>query len=195
MKTKWSDRVEQLDRLWGEPGCVYYRKTLRDKIVELMKPTEKLLDVGCGNSVLYDHLPPELKKAYTGVDFTPEFIELCRERYPEGDWRVEDARDISFPDSSFYLVNSTTVLQHINEWRKAAGELVRVAGRYVISTSRTHYAKTSIFTTNPVLRRRFNPQDIVDFYSQYGKVEWRWVRWINGKKLLGMYILNKERKE
>jgi len=192
MKTPWSRNIYRLDKMWRKPGCRFYRKTIRDKIVELMKPNEKLLDVGCGSGILYEYLPPEIRRNYIGVDFTPEFIELCKKRYPEGNWKIEDVRNLSFPDNSFYLVNSTTVLQHILEWKDAAKEFVRVSKKYVISTCRTHNMRTQIVAKKPVLRRRFNPQDIINFYSQYGNVTWQWVRNTDGKKLLGMYILIKE---
>jgi len=154
-----------------------------------MRPDKKMLDVGCGNSVLYEHLPPELKPTYTGVDFTPEFIELCRNRYPEGNWQIEDARKLSFADDSFFLVNSTTLLQHILEWRTAAKELVRVAKKYVVSTCRIHWGQTEIAATYPVLRRRFNIQDILHMYSKYGTVTWQWLKYVKGQKILGMYVL------
>lgn len=180
-----------LDRRWRKLGCSGYREALRDKIVELMIPEVRMLDVGCGSSVLYDHLPPELRMSYTGVDFTPEFIELCRERHPEANWGVEDARDLSFSDDSFYLVNSTTVLQHIQDWEKAARELVRVSSRYVVSTCRSGLDKTRIISTNPVLRRQFNPEDILRVYGEYGEATVHWVEGAKPGRLAGMYVLEK----
>jgi len=192
MSTLWSSRVEKLDQQWRSEGCKHYRKTIRDKIVELMKPNEEMLDVGCGNAVLYEHLPPELRHAYTGVDFTPEFIQLCRTRFPEGNWKVEEATKLSFPDNHFFLVTSTTVLQHIQDWKKAASELVRVSKKYVVSNCRSHWGKTDIVSTRPVLRRRFNPQDIIGFYSEHGKVTLHWMRDSQGQRTLAMYVLQLE---
>lgn len=192
--TLWSNRVNDLDKQWRETGFINYRKDVRDKIVQLLPTDETMLDVGCGNSVLYNHLPWELKQNYVGVDFTPEFIELCKKRHPEGDWHIEDARTLSFPDNSFYLVNSTTLLQHIYDWKKAARELVRVSKKYVVSTCRTHLKKTKVISTEPVLRRRFNPDDVISFYSQYGDVTWQWANGIVIEKpALGIYVLEKTR--
>lgn len=193
MTTLWSDRVNELDERWREDGFKNYRKDVRDKIIQLLPEGEKVLDVGCGTAMLYEHLPQELKPSYVGVDFTPEFIEYCREKHPEGDWRVEDARNLSFPDNSFHLVNSTTLLQHIPEWRKAAEELARVSKKYVVSTCRSHLKKTRIISTTPVLRRQFNPQDIIDIYNQYGDVSWQWGDGIVIEKpVMGIYILEKQ---
>lgn len=193
MKTLWSDRVNELDERWRHDGFKNYRKDVRDKIVQLLPRGEKMLDVGCGTAMLYEHLPEELRENYVGVDFTPEFIEYCIEKHPEGDWRIMDARNLIFPDNSFYLVNSTTLLQHIKGWRKAAGEFVRVSKKYVVSTCRSHLKKTRIVATTPVLRRRFNPEDIIDLYDQYGDVSWQWVDGIVIEKLvMGIYVLEKQ---
>ena len=191
--TLWSNRVDVLSEQWRRDGFSNYRKDVRDKIVQLLPPNEVMLDVGCGSSMLYKHLPQDISQRYTGVDFTPEFIELCKKKYPEGRWLVEDARTLTFPDNSFHLVNSTTVLQHIPEWRKAARELVRVAKKYVVSTCRSHLSETEVISTNPVLRRRFNPEDIVNLYSQYGDVSWRWVDGVVSEKhTMGLYVLEKD---
>jgi len=160
--------------------------------VELLPPGERMLDVGCGSSVLYGHLPSGLKPGYVGVDFTPEFIELCRGRYPEAEWRIGDARHLPYSDGSFYLVNSTTLLQHILDWRSAAREMVRVSRRYVVSVCHSGLGETRVVATSPVLRRRFNPQDILDFYGQYGDVTWEWVEGIfNPGLVVAMYVLEK----
>jgi len=170
MTTLWSDRVNELDERWREDGFKNYRKDVRDKIIQLLPEGEKVLDVGCGTAMLYEHLPQELKPSYVGVDFTPEFIEYC-----------------------FHLVNSTTLLQHIPEWRKAAEELARVSKKYVVSTCRSHLKKTRIISTTPVLRRQFNPQDIIDIYNQYGDVSWQWGDGIVIEKpVMGIYILEKQ---
>ena len=188
MKTPWSDRVNELEKRWRGWGHKYFREVVSDKIVELIKPNKKILDVGCGAGILYNHLPPEIQQAYVGVDFTPEFIELCRTRYPQGKWRVEDARNFNLPDNSFYIVNTTNVLQHINDWKKAANELIRVSSKYIINICRIHNEKTVIVSMEPVLRRRFNPKDLIDFYAQYGKITWQWIRAASGRKTLGLFI-------
>ena len=189
MKTPWSDRVNELEKRWIGWGHKYFREVVSNKIAELIKPNEKILDVGCGAGILYCHLLPKIQQVYVGVDFTPEFIELCRTRYPQGKWMVEDALKLSLPDNSFYIVNTNNVLQHIEDWKKAANELIRVSSKYVISTCRIHKEKTVIVSMEPVLRRRFNPKDLLDFYTQYGKITWHWIRSASGKKTLGLFII------
>ena len=191
--TLWSSRVDDLSEQWRKDGFTKYREDVRDKIIELLPPHERMLDVGCGSALLYNHLPQELKPCYTGADFTPEFIELCKKKHPEGRWMVEDARNLTFPDNSFHLVNSTTVLQHIPDWKRAVREFVRVSNKYVVSTCRSHLTETEVISTEPVLRRRFNPEDIVRLYSQYGDVTWRWVDGVvTERHTMGLYVLEKD---
>lgn len=194
--TPWSSRVEKLDKHWREQGCIKYRRVLRDRITQLLPPEENMLDVGCGSAILYSHLPTNLKKSYMGVDFTPEFIDSCKKAHPEAKWGIEDARNLSFPDESFYLVNSTTLLQHILEWKQAAHELIRVSKRYVVTTCRIHQDETQVISTIPVLRRRFNPQDIISLYSQYGEVSHELAEGIfDNRPIIGIFVLDKQREK
>ena len=53
-----------------------------------------VLDYGCGKGDLYAHwLSRGIKPCYTGLDITPELIELARLKYPECDFRVHDIED------------------------------------------------------------------------------------------------------
>ena len=66
--------------------------------------SKRVLDLGVGGgrtvgllSLLTDH--------YIGVDYSPEMVAACRARYPDKDFRVVDARDMSvFEDGSFEFV-------------------------------------------------------------------------------------------
>ena len=191
MNTAWSNRVEELDRKWrwSKSDYNYYRKDNCLKIIEIYKSNERILDVGCGTGILYLHLPKEIKKHYLGIDPTNEFIDLCKERYPDGKWLVDDATKLNFFDDSFYIVNTTNVLQHIEDWEKAAKELVRVSKRYVINIERVHLRKrTKIITRRPCIRRRFNPNDLLKFYRKYGIVSWIPVKSASGLDLLGLFL-------
>lgn len=41
---------------------------------------------------------------YTGTDYSEAMVEEAKRRYPDGDFRVENACDLSFPDGSFDCV-------------------------------------------------------------------------------------------
>ena len=60
------------------------------------------LGVGGGRTTALLRL---VSSEYIGIDYTPELVELCRERHPGADIRLGDARDLSdVPDGSQGLV-------------------------------------------------------------------------------------------
>jgi len=188
VKTPWSDRVRQLDTRWRRTGLNFYRKEIVKALRKLNPRT--ILDVGCGSGILYSYLPFYLRKRYTGVDFTEEFITLNRQKYPDAAWIVADALHLPFNDGTFELVTTTTVLQHIENWKEALAEIFRVSSRYALLTERIHEAPTTIVSNQPVLRRRFSWRELFDELSTYGTPTYRTVFDRSGQSL-GMYVVRK----
>jgi SAM-dependent methyltransferase len=63
-----------------------------------------ILDIGVGPGRTVPMLRA-LTDRYVAIDYLPEMVELARQRYPQTDIRVGDARDLSsFDDASFSLV-------------------------------------------------------------------------------------------
>ncbi len=90
---------------------------------------KKLLEIGCGLGT--DLLQFAKGGALvTGVDLTPQSIELVRKRFElEGltvDARVSDAENLPFEDASFDVVYSFGVLHHTPNTQKAIDEIHRV---------------------------------------------------------------------
>ena len=71
---------------------------------------------------------------YTGVDITPDFIEIAHERFPGVPFLVGDARSLPFEDKSFDTVLCFFVLVHLNREGVALAmkELTRVARKQVL---------------------------------------------------------------
>jgi ubiquinone/menaquinone biosynthesis C-methylase UbiE len=86
-----------------------------------------ILEIGCGNGYggyLLNQLQP---KSYIGLDVMEEQIELARRKYPQYQYIVQDATDLSqFADASKDVVIIFGVLHHIPEWRKTIDEIARV---------------------------------------------------------------------
>ena len=91
---------------------------LRDKDV---------LEIGCGSgygAYLLSALNP---KSYIGLDVMEEQVQLAQKNYPQFEFLIQDAEDLSrFPASSKDVVIIFGVLHHIPNWRKAIDEVVRV---------------------------------------------------------------------
>jgi SAM-dependent methyltransferase len=83
------------------------------------------LDVGCGEGRLCRMLKATGVKA-TGIDPMRQFIELARQRDPDGDYRLGNAEALEFADASFDLVVSYITLADIPDFRAAIAEMARV---------------------------------------------------------------------
>lgn len=96
---------------------------------------DRILDVGCCGGHYWPLVKTEVGDAdYTGIDVTPEYIEVARKTYPEKKWIVGDCRDLPFPDKSFDHVLCLFLLLHLDQegMRKTVDELIRVARKQVL---------------------------------------------------------------
>jgi ubiquinone/menaquinone biosynthesis C-methylase UbiE len=86
-----------------------------------------VLEIGCGSgygAYLLSQLQP---KSYIGLDVMTEQVELARRNYPQFQFLIQDAEDLSqFENESKDVVIIFGVLHHIPNWRKAIDEIIRV---------------------------------------------------------------------
>lgn len=115
--------MQSLPRKWGQryfemPMFQHMGLTLHDKDV---------LEIGCGSgygAYLLSSLHP---KSYIGLDVMEEQIALAKKQYPQFQFIVQSAEDLSqFADASKDAVIIFGVLHHIPDWRKTIDEIVRV---------------------------------------------------------------------
>lgn len=96
-------------------------------------PQARVLDAGCG----YGRLSEDLV-AYTGVDISPDFIAIAKERYPNKEFFVADLRSLPFKDGLYDWAVCVSIRQmvraHLGEdaWEAMLKELKRVAGKVLI---------------------------------------------------------------
>lgn len=112
---------------------------------------ERVLEVGCGTGCDLLQFAKHGASA-TGVDITPQHLELARQRVGKLAAVVEaDARSLPFPDSSFDYVYSHGVLHHSDQPRRIVREIFRVLrpqGRFNVHV----YALISYDTLRTLLR-------------------------------------------
>jgi len=86
-----------------------------------------ILEIGCGNGYggyLLNQLQP---KSYIGLDVMEKQIEIARRNYPQYEFILQDASDLSqFEDASKDIVIIFGVMHHIPNWRKVIDEIHRV---------------------------------------------------------------------
>jgi len=66
-----------------------------DRFRNLLPAKANVLDLGCGSGKPIARYLIEKGCEVTGVDSSPEIIELCRESFPKSEWRVADMRELS----------------------------------------------------------------------------------------------------
>ena len=113
---------------WSKINMVH-RELLQENI-----PLEsKVLDAGCGYgrwSTLF--------KNYTGIDFSPDFIEMARKKYPNKTFVIGDLKQIPYDDNTFDWAFCVSIKKMIQdnlgdeEWLKMLSELKRVAKKVLI---------------------------------------------------------------
>lgn len=107
-----------------------------------LQPDDAVLDVACGTGDLAIAFARAGAGQVVGVDFTPEMLEVARERTraaqgPEAaiDWRRGDAMALDIPEASFDVVSIAFGIRNVVEPARALAEFRRVlrpAGRLVV---------------------------------------------------------------
>jgi SAM-dependent methyltransferase len=104
--TSWHDRV-----IAGRLG------PLRDK---------RVLDVACGGGMWLELLRKRGARV-AGVDISDRAISYCKQRLPDGDFKIASAESLPFPDAVFDLVTCMGSLEHFADKQTALREMQRVA--------------------------------------------------------------------
>jgi SAM-dependent methyltransferase len=92
----WADVMEG----WSGWGIPVYRHVLEHVTVDR---GTSLLDVGCGAG-RFSRIAADRGATVSGLDATAAFVEIARERVPDGDFRVGDMEDLPWDDDSFDVV-------------------------------------------------------------------------------------------
>ena len=88
-------------------------------------PGRATLDLGCGEGRFARALGATGHDV-TGVDVSPELVELARAADPGGQYLVADAEDLPFEDGAFDLVVAFNVLSCVGDLGRAVAEAARV---------------------------------------------------------------------
>jgi len=84
------------------------------------------LDVACGLGT-WLQLLRQRGAGVAGIDISERAIAACKQRFPDGDFRVGVAESLPFADGSFGLVTCMGSLEHFLDKPAALREMVRVS--------------------------------------------------------------------
>jgi len=93
----------------------------------------RVLDAGCGVGEMVPMISPFVNVTYTGVDISPDFIDICHKEFPERYFEVGNIRNLRFEADSFDLAIAIGVQGSITGnigsvvWGQITTELLRVA--------------------------------------------------------------------
>jgi SAM-dependent methyltransferase len=131
------------------PGCVdddlFHEHHSRYAFAASLAANKRCLDAGCGLGYGTAMLA-EVASTVCGVDLDPVTVAEAERRYrrPNACYTVADVTAVPYATSSFDLIVSFEVVEHLNDWALYLRELARVAsptGVVLISTpNRDYYA-------------------------------------------------------
>lgn len=136
---KFGWQKEALRQRFYPPDFRGMYERLQDAIEEYVRPTDVVLDAGCGSGRVFQHRLAGRARRVVGVDVTDE---------PRGNPNIDDAvkgdlRVLPLRDSAFDLIIMSHVAEHLSEPEAAFRELARVlrpGGRLLLLTpNRWHY--------------------------------------------------------
>lgn len=113
--------ISDSEYLWTDENYLTHRK-----ILERAKNSEKILEIGCGESPILK-FNPELMPKYSGIDFSPKIIANNQKRFPKATFKtISNPRHYNYPDAYFDLIFSVFVLEHIVFPKKFLDECMRM---------------------------------------------------------------------
>lgn len=130
----------------GEPSSAFGERGIAKRLDALARQTDlsgnRLLDIGCGDGS-YTSLIARGFNRVDAIDIRPDLLALFADRL-QGRPAAQcitisemSAAKLDYPDSTFDLVTSIEVLEHIAELEQALGEIFRVltpGGRFAFTT-------------------------------------------------------------
>lgn len=104
--------------------------------VDLLKPGDKILEIGCGIGSVVNHLS---KRGYDviGTDLSSEAIAYGLEKYGNVKLEVQAAEELQFANETFDVVLSFDLFEHIARIERHVSEVFRVlkpGGYYLFQT-------------------------------------------------------------
>ena len=80
----------------------------------------RVLDLGCGSGLPISGWLIDKGFQLTGLDFAPAMLDICRTRWPDGDWRLGDIRTLDLPETFQGIIGWDSVFHLSPDEQRAA---------------------------------------------------------------------------
>lgn len=130
---RWGGRPRDWAELAEPSNQPLFETVLRELQVG---PGSEVLDIGCGSGYAL-RMAAELGARVTGLDITPQLLEIARQRAPDATLVEAGMDQLPFADRSFDVAVGFNAFQFADDPRTAVGEAARVirAGGLVAATT------------------------------------------------------------
>lgn len=120
---------DHFDRIAGEydawkARASYYYDLLTEIYRELIPEGAAVLEIGCGTGTLLSRMKP---RRGVGIDISPKMVEIASRKFPECEFRAEDAAALTI-DERFDYVMVPDVIEHLPDVRAVFSSIRRVCG-------------------------------------------------------------------
>ncbi|MBY0340737.1 MAG: methyltransferase domain-containing protein [Rhodocyclaceae bacterium] len=185
LRTSWqSPEIPQRQRFLVDSQLSAHKRGVATPVFDVLVKALRALSVPAGSSVLeigcssgyYSEVlaSADLGLVYSGCDYSPAFIEMAEEKYPDIAFDVQDATELRYADRSFDIVISGCCLLHIPEYSVAIAETARVTGQYaifhrtpVVIGRSTEYFRKKAYGVETV-EIHFNEEEFIGLLTQSG---------------------------
>lgn len=129
-------------------------------IADNARGSKRVLEIGVGGGehLVYRH-PDTGTERYVGLDLSPEYAEICRQKFGI-QVEVANAASMPFPDAAFDCVLAISILEHVEQLEQVLSEVERVlepGGQFLVIIPTNGSLAVGAFkalVTYPTMRRR-----------------------------------------
>jgi SAM-dependent methyltransferase len=118
----WGQKPEDWAKIQEPTGYSGYEHALQ---LLKIKPTQTLLDIGCGTGYFCDLASKQFADV-TGIDATEEFISQAKMRNSKIKFSTGEMEELPFPDNTFDIVCGFNSFQYAADFTNAISEAKRV---------------------------------------------------------------------